>query len=458
MKHPGTIGTIIRSLWRVYASIGQSDGQRRPIVPARTVTAITAALTGAAVVAAASGAAASPGQPSPRRVTTPSASQQGPILPSNGRVGPARLPHSWRARVQPEIVGGTNAGQGSLPYMAFILHRGVDANLDFGCSATVVSSNVVMTAAHCAVDPSTGAPLAPSGFGVVTGAVNWTDTTHRRVSSVSRVIVDPAYNPSTHVADAALLVLSSYTTAPAVRLATSADQNLELAGTGALIAGWGGADNAHPVTVLQWAPTVVQSGGYCGQYFPPAEDQSVELCARNYPYDDTAACSADAGGPLLAADSSGRPVEIGISSAGFGNCGTNLADYFTTVWPLSSWASSWIRAFAPRRLVTRLVFVRADRAHHRSYFYVSAKDATNGRPVTRGLRCTVEQLKNGRWAVIGTIRQPFNFYISWGRPARGKATSIRAVVFGSGYQNSTTRTLFAVGVAADLGRRQPNGL
>jgi secreted trypsin-like serine protease len=276
-----------------------------------------------------------------------------PLLPS-GQVGPPalsqwpRVPVHHVYRASASIVGGVGAAQGELGFMAFILHFDALGNADFACSGTVISANVVLTAGHCAVDESTGAALDPGGFRVVTGAVDWTDTVNRRVSGVSQVIVDPAYNRAAVTSDAALLVLSTPTAAPAIRLAGSADQNLEQAGTGAVIAGWGAtyAGDPYLTHVLQWASTVVQSSAYCGQ-FSITYNPAVKLCTVDPPYSDTGTCTGDSGGPLLASDASGQPVEIGVTSTGPTDCNTVTADYFTAVLPLSSWASSWIRAVAP---------------------------------------------------------------------------------------------------------------
>jgi secreted trypsin-like serine protease len=254
-------------------------------------------------------------------------------------------------RVTPQIVGGVTAVQGQLPFMAFILHHDALGNPDFACSGTVVSTNVVLTAGHCAVDESTGAALDPSGYQVTTGAVDVADTVNRRVSGVSRVIVDPAYNRTAKIYDAALLVLSAPTTAPTIRLAGSVDQYLEQAGTAAAIAGWGDTYAGEPylTDVLQWATTGVQSSTYCAQFSGPSFtfNPAVHLCAVDYPSDQSGACNGDSGGPLLAVDAAGRLVQIGVTSLGPTNCNTSTADYFTAARPLSSWANSWIAAVAP---------------------------------------------------------------------------------------------------------------
>ena len=248
---------------------------------------------------------------------------------------------------RPRIVGGSGAVQGQWGFMAFVLYYDSSGNPEFICSGTVVSSNVVLTAGHCGVDESTDQPLDPSGYRVVTGAVDWTDTTERQVSDVSQVLVDPNFDSVTLDHDAALLVLSAPVSAPAIPLWASG----ELAGgTGALIAGWGDAyyGDTNLQTLLQWAPTVVQNTSYCAQRAPANYDydSSAELCAIDAPTDDAGTCNGDSGGPLLADDTSGTLIEIGITSVGPTDCDTESPDYFTALLPLESWAESAISAAA----------------------------------------------------------------------------------------------------------------
>ena len=243
-------------------------------------------------------------------------------------------------------MGGEAATQGQFGYMAFVVDQ-ITADEATLCSGTVVSPNVVLTAAHCVTDESTGTPLDPAGFEVVTGSADWTDAAIRSVTGVSRVIVDPAYNPATHFSDAALLVLSTPTTAPSVALANSADLSLQTAGTGSVISGWGETFQGSGVTkTLQWAETVVQSPTYCGQ-FDSGFEAALQICTVDFPLDDTATCNGDSGGPLLAVGPGDQAVEIGITDFGPTDCDTVSADYFTAVEPLEVWAASEIDAAAP---------------------------------------------------------------------------------------------------------------
>jgi trypsin len=252
-------------------------------------------------------------------------------------------------RRRPQIVGGSGGVQGQWPFMAFIQHSDSAGNPDFWCSGTLVSSNVVLTAGHCAVDETTGAALDPSGYAVATGAVDWTNTANRQVSSVSQVNVYPAFDPSGPTHDAALLVLSSPLNAAPIALWASGGLS---AGTSALIAGWGmtSAGQASPTALLQWAPTVVQSATDCRQKAALASfpyDTSTNLCAVNPPTYSTGTCNGDSGGPLLAQGASGTLVEIGLTSVGPTDCNTQQPDDFTAILPIASWVRNEASAVAP---------------------------------------------------------------------------------------------------------------
>ena len=136
------------------------------------------------------------------------------------------------------IVGGTTGTSEEWPWAAFILAADRKGN-GFSCSGTVIAPNLVLTAGHCVEDIITGKRTPVGQYAVVTGSNDVRDSTMRQISGVSRTIPFPHFNRFKVHGDAALLVLSTPTTVPAVALATPTDTALYASNTPAWIAGWG---------------------------------------------------------------------------------------------------------------------------------------------------------------------------------------------------------------------------
>jgi secreted trypsin-like serine protease len=232
------------------------------------------------------------------------------------------------------IQGDTTAGQG------------------FACSGTVISSNLILTAGHCAFDLTTSTADPASGYLVATGASDWATAT--QISTVSQTFLAPGYDPATSESDAAILQLATPTSAPALALATASQSSFVEAGDGLAMAGWGLTDASDPdsaPTELQWAPTVVQAPSYCATAAAGMSlsfDAATALCSIDAPYDDDAFCHGDSGGPLVGDYLNGEPydpTEVGIISRG--TCSTSSPGLSTRVDAISAWAQSLIAATAP---------------------------------------------------------------------------------------------------------------
>ncbi|HUH81501.1 MAG TPA: serine protease [Solirubrobacteraceae bacterium] len=239
------------------------------------------------------------------------------------------------------IVDGAAAEASTFPWLAVIFHEGEGEA--FQCTGTVVSPNVILTAAHCVEDPRSGDRYTASGYFVVTGTVDWTQTT-RQVLGVSTTVVYPAFNRLVASGDAALLVLSTPTTAPAVPLASRTTDAAFLApGHRALMAGWGETFPGGPVPhELHWAATSVQSARYCRGHtrvFVPSD----ELCTLDSPARRAVACFGDSGGPLLGAlPSTGEVVELGVASHLYTECQAISPVVYTRADLIRTWVQEWI--------------------------------------------------------------------------------------------------------------------
>ena len=244
------------------------------------------------------------------------------------------------------VVAGHQAVRGSFPYLAYVYFR--DGGEAEACSGTVVSSNVVLTAAHCVVD-SAGAPRLAAAFRVVTGDVDW-EAGDRVLSTVTAVAVHPEYAPSgerANWADVAVLQLSRPIAAPPVRLATEPPA----AGTAALIAGWGKLSPSQPgpPATAHYATTEVQPADLCAgeaNQFDP----TGQLCVLDATDQAHSACSGDSGGPLLvvAPGSVDEPLEIGIASfSPSDSCAPSSPQYYTRADLVAPWVAAEVAALAP---------------------------------------------------------------------------------------------------------------
>lgn len=250
-----------------------------------------------------------------------------------------RHPARRAAIAHATIIGGSPAKTGTFPWLAFIVDKQPEGTER--CTGTVVAPSLILTAGHCAENTETGVVNESSGYSVVTGNVEWASP-ERQVSAVSRVIVYPGFVRSVDDRDAALLVLSPPTTAPAISLATwPSDSSILQAGTGALIAGWGETSSEQFAERLRWAETVVQGPEWCGGHVQRFYPES-ELCTIDPPSYSTGACSGDSGGPLIAKTPSGAPVEIGVTVRASADCSTSHPTVFTRADLIASWVHEWV--------------------------------------------------------------------------------------------------------------------
>jgi hypothetical protein len=242
------------------------------------------------------------------------------------------------------VIGGSQAASGTFGQLAFISDTTEEEG--FRCTGTVVASNLILTAAHCAENLETGIIDEPSGYTVITGNVD-RNAASRQVSGVSRVVVYPGFTPSVLYDDAALLVLSTPTTAPVIPLWTASNAGTLEPGRAADIVGWGQEyyeQEALPET-LKWASTAIQSPEWCAHHALNFYEAG-ELCTIDPPSYSTGACHGDSGGPLLASSAEGL-VEVGITSHIYGECFTTEPTVFTRTDILVSWVHEWAEAVKP---------------------------------------------------------------------------------------------------------------
>jgi secreted trypsin-like serine protease len=242
------------------------------------------------------------------------------------------------------IIGGIPAADGTFPSLAYIVD--VQGKYVYQCTGTVVAPSLILTAGHCAENMKTGVVNKSAGYRVVTGTVDPT-MPEASVSTVLGVIVYPGLVRRVDDGDAALLVLSTPTTAPPITLATASNMGRFSAGSPAVMAGWGitSYEQRLPTERLQSASTAVQGRKWCTTNAPPFYAKN-EICTITPPSYATGACAGDSGGPLLAQrPTGGKPIQIGIAVHVYGRCSTRRPSVFVSIGSISSWVHTWIDAY-----------------------------------------------------------------------------------------------------------------
>lgn len=201
------------------------------------------------------------------------------------------------ASVQPDLVGGTPAGQ-AYPFMASLQDEG-----EHVCGAALLRSDWLVTAAHCVQGPGGQGPngqgdgRADQGSSALTARIGSNDRTDGgEFARVAEVVVHPSFEYPGSTGDIALVRLSEPVSAQPIDIAAPDSASTE-PGTPTRLLGWGqtcpesGCGEA-PVK-LQQVDTRIVDGARCAAGF----DAASEVCTGNP--DGAGACYGDSGGPQL---------------------------------------------------------------------------------------------------------------------------------------------------------------
>lgn len=245
------------------------------------------------------------------------------------------------------IVGGQAATIEQFPYLAYI--EAGNKHSGFSCTGTVVAPRVVLTAAHCVENVETGAFAKPAEYAVATGVANPKQAQPDNVFGVVATHVFPSFDPGVVHGDAAILILSRPTAAPALALAGPAEAALYEGGAGVSVAGWGvtKAQNRQAPANMRTTTMTVQKDSVCqGKTKGFYKDYSgaVQLCLLATPRKTSGTCFGDSGGPAVATRPDGTPVELAIISVVGPLCSPQAPNVLTRVDYVSTWVNEWIAA------------------------------------------------------------------------------------------------------------------
>nr|XP_061807655.1 chymotrypsin-like protease CTRL-1 [Nerophis lumbriciformis] len=239
-----------------------------------------------------------------------------------------------QAPLNPRIVGGDDAPEGSWPWQVSMHFNGFHR-----CGATVINEEWVLTAAHCI--PNTN----PDPWRLFFGKQNQSNTSPNEVNrEVAQIIIHPDYNSTNFNNDIAVMRLSSPLSFTnyirPICLASNASQFNN--GTLCWASGWGrlGADQPNVAfDRLQEVeiPIIGNNQCRCNYFFVNNADiNSNMLCAGQ---EGRGICQGDSGGPVQCKQGS-MWIQAGLASFGIPCAREGFPEVFARV----SFFQDWITA------------------------------------------------------------------------------------------------------------------
>ncbi|CAO1426730.1 unnamed protein product [Diamesa serratosioi] len=228
------------------------------------------------------------------------------------------------------IIGGNEAQRNQFPYQAGILMT-IPGNVNTAtCGGSVISSNRVLTAAHC-LDTASSAE-------VVLGAhmLRGVEPTQIRINvPASGLVIHPGYIARIVLNDVAIINLPTEVTFNSfIQPIALADGTNDFAGENAVVSGWGIFDSTSVASpVLRFVNLQVITNLSCRIRFPTITNGTI--CASGD--GNVGGCSGDSGGPL-AIQSNEKSILVGVAVFVSGVlCDSGLPTGFSRVTSFIPW-------------------------------------------------------------------------------------------------------------------------
>ncbi|MCP3105128.1 serine protease [Myxococcus sp. K15C18031901] len=247
-----------------------------------------------------------------------------------------------------EIVGGVEARPNSHPWIISLQQYGSHfcGGSLLRVSQSVEASDIVLTAAHCVYDGTSG----------LTASAGAHDLTRPPAGQVtvqgSRTVYHPQYDPDATLNDIAIVKLAQpirfTSTIQPVLLPSAGAQVAD--GAEGTVAGWGltregGYDTSS--ILMQVGVPVVPHRTVAAQYASQGiQIDPVAMFGAGYTQGGKDSCQGDSGGPLVFKNGAGKFVQQGIVSFGVGCARAGLPGIYARVSTYIPWINAQIKALS----------------------------------------------------------------------------------------------------------------
>lgn len=236
--------------------------------------------------------------------------------------------------IVPYIVGGVPALPGAYPATVAVVGKNGSEYRQF-CAGTLISSNVVLTAAHCGEQNDYHIDI--TGLAVVAGRTDLSQPGGELIP-VRSMLIHPNWNRATIQADLALFYLKRpVTVVDPVGITTLPSEPNWAQSPQATLLGWGLMNWPGSSThILQQLAINILSDTECANRLGNSYQTGLDLCGGEL---GSGICNGDSGGPLYATNRNGNTALAGIISRGRRECATDPG-IMTRVAPYAEWISA----------------------------------------------------------------------------------------------------------------------
>ncbi|KAJ2336659.1 serine-type endopeptidase activity protein [Coemansia sp. RSA 2681] len=258
------------------------------------------------------------------------------------------VPRAGKALTADErIIGGFASGSSEHPYAVSL---NITTSLGSGlCGGTLLTDQVIVTAAHCAIDLDLGTPLSASSVRVGLGSQK---LSQQRFVQALEVHANPKFQPPELVGDIALIIIAPVKFGPHLQPATVYAGHIP-EGTRLTAVGWGmtrtdGSGFGRVPNALRETELIVGTRGDCSEFVPGYESSDgPQICTENKLLLGRDTCQGDSGtGVFITVD--GHKYLAGLTSYGANLAGdpTCALDDGFGVYTRISYFRSFIDSFA----------------------------------------------------------------------------------------------------------------